>query len=347
MRSARTIALFTLTLQFAFAQDGQFSQYFASSAVLNPALIGTVPTLSFNSNYKRSGGSDQEAFFELWQATVSMPFEKRQTQDYQVGAAGITFLSERRGFRGIYQAQRLMFTGAYVLRLSRLSNQQLVFGLQAGITENRINDNNLQWGSQYNRYIGFDDTLPDEFVSVDPLYYPSVNFGIIYSLFDNQDTYIRDRSLRIGLAVDHLNEPEITNKGFNPARKPFLIKTFGSGKFNLNPRVDLFPSVYALYSQGSIQINSGLYLSTFVSGVATKAAMLLQAGAWYRLNDAVIILAGLKVEEIEVGVSFDLNTSDFDINEALGNQRPAYEVSLRYNLNLTPNYLRGVSNPIF
>jgi len=186
-------------------QEGQFSQYFASTSIMNPAFIGTVPTLSFNTNYRRTGNSESENFVELWQATISVPFERKRSKDYQVGGAGMTFFSERRGFKGIYQVQRAMLTGAYTLKLSRLSQQHLVFGLQAGVTQNRINGDNLTWGSQYNRFIGFDNSLPDEFVTMDPLYYPSVNFGVIYSYFDNEDIYVRDRSFLFAFSLDNLN----------------------------------------------------------------------------------------------------------------------------------------------
>jgi len=314
---------------------------------MNPAFIGTVPNLSFNSNYKVSGSSSTENYVELWQATISIPFERRRSKEVQVGGIGATAFSERRGFQGIYQAQKFLMTAAYNLKLSRIGSRYLIFGLQAGVTQNRVDGSNLRWGSQYNRYIGFDDSLPDEFVSSDPLYFPSVNFGVIYSAFDNDDYYVRDRSLLLGLSVDNLNEPTITNQGFEDSKKPFLIRSFGTSKWNLNPRLDLHPSFYVLYSQGSIQSNLGLYLSSFLSGVKSRTDFAMQLGSWYRIGDALVVMAGIKIQEFQIGVSMDLNSSDFDTNDALGNQQPALEVSLRYNLKLKQNYFRGVSNPIF
>ena len=330
------------------AQEGQFSQYFASSAITNPAFIAVQPTLSFNSNYKRSGNDAEQTFFELMQATITMPFRKQNSRAYQVGGAGLTFFSERRGLGGSYQAQKVMLASAYRLKLAKLSNQYLIFGLQGGVSLNRITGDGLQWGSQYNRYIGFDNTLPNELITSDPIFYPTVNFGVIYTFFDNEDYYVRDHSFQVGVSVDNLNEPRIQSGDLGEARKTMLYKTFGSAQLEMTPRTDLHPSFYALYSQGSYQVNGGLYLSQFVSSARAKTAVVLQVGAWYRLNDSVIFLGGFEVQNFRLGVSYDLNTtSSLDVNDALISQNPSYEVSVSYNLNFSSDYLRGVSSPIF
>ena len=84
-----------------WAQEGQFSQYFASGTVLNPAFTGTVPNLSFNSNYKRGGSQSSDSFLELMQVTFTYPIKKTTSKDFQIGGAGLTFFQEKRGFEGI------------------------------------------------------------------------------------------------------------------------------------------------------------------------------------------------------------------------------------------------------
>ncbi len=349
MRSQHIITYILCLLSFSsVGQEGQFSQYFASATLTNPAFIGVQPTLSFNSNYKRSGSDSQQTFFELMQATLSVPFRKQNSRAYQIGGAGVTFFSEKRGLGGSYQAQKVLLASAYRLKLSKLSNQFLIFGLQGGVALNRISGDGLQWGSQYNRYIGFDNTLPNEVITSEPIFYPVVNFGVIYTFFDNEDYYVRDHSFQIGIAVDNLNEPKISSETLGDANKTMLYKIFGSAQIEMTPRTDLHPSLYALYSQGSYQMNAGMYISNFISSARSKTAIVLQAGAWYRLNDSVILLAGFEVQNFRIGASYDLNTtSSLDINDALIAQNPSYEVSITYNLNFSSDYLRGVSSPIF
>ncbi|NQZ79074.1 MAG: PorP/SprF family type IX secretion system membrane protein [Ekhidna sp.] len=327
-------------------QEGQFSQYYASSAILNPAFIGINPNVSFNTNYKRSGNRSSEAFLELMQATVSYPFKRSTSRDFQTGAAGITFWRESRGFEGIYTAQKVLLTGAYAIKLSRLSNQTIVFGLQGGFVQNQISGNNLQWGSQFSRYIGFDDVRQGEVVSSEAFFYPAFNFGVIYSNFDNTNYYIRDRSIQIGASVDYLNEPGLEQEELGIAKRNMILRAFGSASFQLAPKVSIYPSGYFLYSDGNQQINAGVYLSTLVSAPRAFNAVVIQAGSWYRLNDAFILLAGIKINEIRIGISVDLNASSFDINEALGSTLPSYELSLTYNFSLSQSF-QNVSSPIF
>ncbi len=345
MRKFIYIAWIALSLQ-ALGQEGQFSQYFASSSVLNPAFTGTIPNLSFNSNYKRGGSPSADSFFELMQVTFTYPFKRTTSKDHQIGGAGVTFFQEKRGFQGIYNSKKILLTGAYAIRLSRLSNRTIVFGLQGGLVQHTIDGTSLTWGSQFNRYIGFDNTQVGEELGANPVLYPTFNFGVIYSAFDNENRYIRDKAFLVGLSVDNLNRANVSIDGLEGARKSLLFKTFASAKINMAPRWYVHPSTYVLYSQGSYQVNTGVYFSTLISSPRSKTAVNLQFGSWYRLQDSIIALAGFEIDNLKLGFSFDLNTQSFDISEQLGADLPTYEVSLTYNLDLsTP--LRNISSPIF
>ncbi|MEO9870991.1 PorP/SprF family type IX secretion system membrane protein [Ekhidna sp.] len=346
MKKYLIIISLLLNVVFLFGQEGQFSQYFASSSVLNPAFTGTIPNLSFNSNYKRGGSPSSDSFIELMQVTFTYPFKKTTSKDFQVGGAGITFFNERRGFEGIYSSKKILLTGSYAIRLSRLINRKIVFGLQGGLVEHRIDGNSLTWGSQFSKYIGHDNTKVGESLGSDPVFYPTFNFGIIYTAFDNENRYVRDKSLILGVSVDNLNKPNVSIDGLDGAQKSLLFKAFGSSKLNLSPRWYIHPSAYVLYSQGSQQINAGLYFSTLVSSPRSNTAVNLQIGSWYRLEDSVIVLAGFEIDNLKIGFSFDLNTQSFDINDQLGANLPTYEISLAYNLDLS-NPLRNISSPIF
>lgn len=328
------------------AQEAQFSQYFSTGPVLNPALIGTNPNLSFSSNYRRSGNKSSDAFLELLQTSITYPLKKRTSKEFQTGAVGMTFWRENRGFEGVYTAQKILLTGSYAIKLAQLTNQTLIFGLQGGVVQNQINGNNLQWGSQFSQYIGFDGSRSGEVVSSEPIYFPTFNFGVVYSTFDNASYSIRDRSLILGVSVDYLNEPEVAQQGVGIATRSRIYRAFGSSKLLIAPRWAVHPSGYVLYSDGNEQINAGLYFSTLISAPRAFNAVVIQAGSWYRFKDSIILLAGVKLNEITLGMSIDLNTTSFDINQALGNGLPSYEISLTYNLDLSKS-ASMVSSPIF
>lgn len=314
--------------------------------MLNPAFTGTTPQMSFNTNFKRSGVPTSESYLELLQATFTYPFNRTTSKDHQVGGAGVTFLRERRGFQGVYTAQKILLNGAYTLKLDKLSNRAFVFGLQGGIVQNRIVGDNLEWGSQFSRYIGFDSSGPVEIVNSDPIIYPVFNVGVIFSSFDNDNPLVRDQSILVGVSVDNLNEPTVAQEGFGVTERKRLFKGFGSAKFELAPRFSVHPSAYVLFSSGESQINGGLYISSLVSAPRAFNALLLQIGTWYRLNDSIIVLGGFQLNNLRLGVSLDLNAQSFDINKALDRNLPSYEISLTYNLDLS-DPLRHVSSPIF
>ncbi|MEM9894909.1 MAG: PorP/SprF family type IX secretion system membrane protein [Bacteroidota bacterium] len=329
------------------AQEGQFSQYFASSALLNPAMIGTIPNISFNTNYKIGGRRDQESYLELVQATFTYPFQRKTSIDHQIGAAGITFFSERRGPQGIYSSQKVLLNGSYSIQLSKLVKREIIFGLQGGAVQHRLDGSQLQWGSQFSQFIGFDESAVGEDLGSDPVTYPTFNFGVLYYAYDNENAYVRDRSVTLGLSVDNLNRANISFADFDDAQKSYLFRGFGSLKYPIGPRWNIFPSGYVLYSQGSTQINTGLYFSTLVSSVRTRTAVVMQFGSWYRFGDSIIGLVGFAVEDFRVGFSVDYNAQSFDVRREIeGNNISTYELSLTYNFRVRTSF-RNVSNPIF
>lgn len=345
MKLLLTTCLFFF-FSFLFAQEGQFSQYFASSSVLNPSFTGTNPNISFNTNFKRSGNQSTDSYVELLQATFTYPLKRTTSKDFQIGGAGITVFKERRGFEGIYSSQKVLLSGAYALKLAKLSNQSIIFGLQGGLTQTKIDPSGLQWGSQFSRYVGFRPSLEGEFVNSAPITFPTFNVGVIYSAFDNDNPLIRDKSILMGVSVDNLNEPTIKSDGLGTTTRYRVFRAFGSAKFDIAPRLYLHPSGYVLYSRGTSQINAGMYMSTLISSVRARTAVLLQTGAWYRLGDSIILLGGFQINNMRIGGSFDLNTQSFDINNALGSSLPSYEISLTYDFSVSDTF-RNVSSPIF
>lgn len=337
--------LFTLP---AFCQEGQFSQYFASGALMNPAFPGTLNTVNFNTNYKRSGSPENENYIELMQGSFNYPLRRITTEEEYFGSVGITFFRESRGFQGTYRQQKIMGNFSYVLNLSELRNQVLVFGIQAAYVQQDFSGDGYRWGSQFNQYLddGYDGSLAGEGIAFDPLWYPAINFGVLYTTYDNEDHRIRDYSFSAGLSADNMNRPKIGSIDDYDAKKAMLYKAFAVFQFPLGARFYGHPSTYILNSNGSTQLNLGMYVSTFVSSSRSNLGVELQTGAWYRLNDSFIGLVGLKIEQIRLGFSIDLNASDQGINEQLEGKVSAYEISLGYSFDLHRSY-RRLSSPMF
>jgi len=331
-----------------FSQDGQFSQYFSASNLINPALIGTKSEMELSANYKRGENPDKANFFELTQATFTYPVKITTSKERQVGGVGASFYKERRGFEGLFTTQKFLLSGAYSFKMTEFYNSYLSLGIQGGVTQNKISSDNLRWGSQFNKYFGYDNSLSGESLESNNVFYPSFNVGVVYTIFDNENIFIRDRSLIIGLSADNVNRPNTGQNGDGVIRKNILYKAFGSIKMDIGQRDRVFihPS-FLILSQGSFyQINAGTYFSFLVNSVRSKTAFVLQLGSWYRFGDSVIFLAGFQFEQLRLGVSFDLNTQTATENIVFTQTSPAFEISMSY-IFTKKNKIHKVSNPMF
>ncbi|MEQ9423860.1 MAG: PorP/SprF family type IX secretion system membrane protein [Cyclobacteriaceae bacterium] len=344
MKLVMTIIL-SLSSWAVFSQNTQFSQYYASPIFLNPAFAGIIaePTLSIN--HKNSGKINDGSFSDLSQLTLSMPYLTTTTKTLQSGGAALSVFREKRGFNGIYVTHKVLGAGAYSLRLDRLRPQYLTFGLQGGIVINSLDTGPLRWGSQYNPYIGFDDSLPQEDVTANSDAYPVFNFGMIYAVHNHDNIYVRDKSVVVGIAIDNLNVPK-TNSGFGTTRESPVIRLHAASESEINPKTSVHPTLLLLYQSGSYQANVGIYWSRLVSNTLSKKSVLLQVGGWYRLNDSVIGTIGLEVESLRVGFSYDLNTRTFNNNDVTAQNNGALEVSISYRLQKSRSITK-ISNPLF
>lgn len=329
-----------------YGQEGQFSQYFSTKVLLNPAFAGITPVTTLTTNYQTTAKSDDGTANEIFQASFIMPLKKTTHETYQVGGVAATFYKEKSGFSGIYQVDKFLLSAAYSMRLNAIKNNHLVFALQAGLVNRKIDGSNLQWGSQYNPYLGVDLNNPSEEISENLGIIPVVNMGLVFASFSSENVYFRDRSYMFGISLDNLNQPESGNFNGGEYKRPIMMKMNGFIEFKLKPRVSIHPSILILYQQGSYQINGGLYLSGLVSNVMSDVTLVLQAGIWYRVEDSVIGLMGMKVGKFRVSASMDFNTKGFNNHSSLGKLNNAFEIALGYEFSFDPKSVK-VSNPLF
>lgn len=350
MKKHTILYFFILLSTSVLGQDGQFSQYFATGNLINPALIGTKSEIELSSNYKRSETKDKSNFQELTQATLTYPVKITTSSERQVGGIGASFYKERRGFEGLFTSQKILLSGAYAFKMTELYNSYLSLGIQGGVTQNKISSDGLRWGSQFNKFLtgGYDDDFTGETLSSDNVYYPTVNVGVVYTIFDNENIFIRDRSIILGLSADNLNRPNTGTNGNGVIRKNILYKAFGSIKMGVGQRNRVFihPSFLILTEGNFYQINTGTYFSFLINSVKSKTSMMLQLGSWYRFGDSVIVLGGFQFDQFKLGASFDLNTRTNTENMVFTQTSPAFEISVSY-IFTKKNKIHKVSNPIF
>ena len=331
-----------VSLGQVFAQDAQFSQYYSSSLYLNPALAGSEPDATFSSNYRQQWRSIVLPYTTN-QVSIIMPYHVPKIKDSHKGGFGFSFYNDRAG-DGNLKTLGVNLTGAYNIALSKNGLNYLSLGLQGGFVQKSIDYTNLEWGSQYNPYIGFDpNATVNETNLMSTRLFPDANLGAIYYYNAAKNYHYTDFSAFVGVAGYHLNQPnESLVKSVN-TKLPMLLKFHSGLEYNLSQKVNIAPNGIVFYQNKLYQINTGCYLTYVVrqtnTGIVNSTSLIF--GAWYRYHDSFIGSIGLNNSFYTIAFSYDMNSSSLS---TYTKGRGAYELSLTLR-RLTKNRIKRFSTP--
>jgi type IX secretion system PorP/SprF family membrane protein len=339
------IGILFLTVFEAAAQNPVFSQYYSSALYLNPALAGLEKDTYFGINY-RSQWSNLSLPFSTFQFSFIQPITKPGARKKHWGGVGLSFLNDVAGANKEFTTQALSVALAYDLHLNRYGNNIIAFALQGGASQQRINYNALRWSSQYSSFNGFDESLPGESGLVnDNLFHPVVNAGLMWYYTNKQRNLSHySTALYNGISVANI----VRSNSFylnTKADANLLYKLHGGFTSTWSRKVDISPNYLIQYQEQSFQINVGMYVGYAVTNPAVSArtgSIKVILGAWYRLQDAIIISTGLSNAVWNVGFSYDSNV--FSMSKTFG-YGSSYELSLGYKI-LNKNGFKRFSSPL-
>jgi type IX secretion system PorP/SprF family membrane protein len=309
-----------------FAQDATFSQYYASALYLNPAMAGIEPYLTFSSNNRTQWRSIVVPYVTN-QISLIAPIYSKDVRRNHRGGLGFSFYNDRAG-EGNLKANGFNVNAAYNLPLTASRMSVITFGVQAGFIQKTIDFANLQWGSQYDPYVGFSasNIPPDQLTIKRNKTYADISAGIMYNLNSNRDYTTKGISMYFGVAGYHLNMPNESLIEGMSSTLPMLLKGHAGFEVHAGKRLNISPNGLFVMQNNRQQINAGLYL-TYLFPEATKALAptYVILGGWYRLQDAMILSAGFGNDKYTLGFSYDYNSSSLRYNTQ---GRGAYEISL-------------------
>lgn len=320
MKKTACILIASLCISFFIkAQDPHFSQFFASPLTLNPALTGKFDgTLRVAGNYR----NQWPAFNNVYTTStlsVDFPIMQRNIPENDTWGVGILALTDKAG-GGILTNNYLGISTSYHKALNEDGYSQIGAGFQATYGQKTLNNSKLTFEDQLTPF-GFTGISQDIFTTDNlNIKYLDVNAGIIYtgSSSDRNNYYL-------GASVYHINRPKESFKG---------------GTWNISPRATINGGGYFPVSDLLTLHTSALYqaqnkTSEFIFGGAVAANLneddvdpsTVYAGAWLRLNDAIIPYIGLEFGGMRIGASYDVNTSDL---KSATQSRGGMEISLIY-----------------
>jgi len=326
MRRIIFTLVFVGTILFVKGQDHQISPFASSPLYVNPAATGFFQNrdLRVVANYK-----NQFSFLSPGFSTTTLSIDKPiPTNNVGVGL----LLSNNSAGSGSMSDLNIMGSFGYQLQLTRQRGSQgghfLSFGLQAGIKQKSFLPDKLTTDNQYVENFGFDATLPsgESFTSTSKIY-PDFNFGALWYIGSNR-SFSRADFIRIlpyaGFSISHLTQPNESFYGSYESRLPRKFLFHAGAEVQTSTSFALQP-IFIIFNQGiHTQYNAG---TTANFRLNKESTFIL--GSFYRSDDAVVALMGLKFLDFTLLLSYDITTSNMKYYSKSNN---GLEITLKYIL---------------
>ena len=314
--SVFVLCLSALLPDYSFAQDIQFSQYYAAPLYLNPALAGINQTGRAGVNYRNQWPSIN-ANFETFSAYADVNFDEKNS------SVGLLITSDQVGLAGL-QANEFALQYAYQVNV----NYKWTFrpAIQLSYGTRSIDFSKVVFGDQLDNSGLTGNPSGEQFNSNQVGYFDMGLGGIVFS-----------SRIWLGVSMHHIREPNISiTGGESPLPRKFSVHggyriplqtAYRKGETAAGYERSITPT-FNYRSQGDFkQLDLGLYV--------TRAPMIF--GLWYRgipivsnefggtNSEAIIAMIGVTQKKFTLGYSFDYTLSNLGI--ASGG---AHEISLTY-----------------
>jgi len=300
------------------AQDAVFSQFFNTTLYLNPALAGIENDFTVNMNYRTQWKSLQFPYTTSQVSMILPYYSSKHSKPYgHIGGVGVSIYNDVAGENKSFKTVGANATAAYNLPFDHNFVNQLTFGLQVGMINKTVDTSTLQWGEQYNPFVGFDSSVASSEVGdFQNRTFIDFNAGIFWwhNPLDSNDKLIK--SVNSGLTVAHLNNPNESVLSAKESYLPLLLKYHGGVIFNVAHNASVSANVLIAYQNGTAQQNLGSYLSYTVNSLSESyfKETIIRFGAWARVNDSFILLTEMETSAFKFAFSYDMNTSSLRYN---------------------------------
>ena len=315
------LLIMTIGAGKTFAQDPQFSQYYAAPLYLNPAFAGSTELSRVGLNFRSQWPSQQANF-----TTASLYFD-HFFEDYNSGVGAI-LNADREGLAGL-QSISLGLQYAYQLRVTNW----LTFrpGAQVAFYNRDVNFDRLVFGDQLDQSGIISDVSSEQFDTGVSRSFVDISLG---GLLFSEDFYF-------GYAAHHVNTPNQSLAGgesrlqlkstFHGGYRFLLPTGFRRYGFNDKGQERSITPTFQYKRQGNFdQLDLGVYLTyePVVFGMWYRGLPVSQLESFPN-NESIIALVGLVVGDLNIGYSFDYTISGLGIQTG-----GAHEISLVYNFSL-------------
>ncbi|MCC5920617.1 MAG: PorP/SprF family type IX secretion system membrane protein [Cyclobacteriaceae bacterium] len=318
----------------AHAQDPVFSQWFNAPMLLNPALASQSTDMEFTSSF-RSQWSNIDLPYATTQASLTYPiFKGRRTRRRdQVGGVGINFYNDISGMNNNFRVLGGSLNFAYNVLLDNQGYSRITFGLKTGFGQKRIDTGNLQWGEQYQPFVGFDQSIVvNDVLNIENRTFFDAGAGVFYEFKPNPRIAPVLRYANAGYSVDHLNHPNESVIAGQVNRLPLVHRFHGESEFVIDRNSSVSAKALVLFQRSMSQFNIGAHYNYRVDGRGMPDYFKgrASAGVWYRVQDSFIFLTQFETDMYRIGISYDANASSLRFNNR-GASSIEFSIALKFS----------------
>jgi type IX secretion system PorP/SprF family membrane protein len=311
-----TTCLFLVTAFTSVAQtDPHFTQNYTFPMYINPALTGSSDgDYRVSSIYRTQWGSISNPY-----RTIGVSFDARTNKNIALGINLLNQSAGDGGFNYLSTYASIAYTG---MKLGKDNNHRVVFAMQAGIINRRVDQSKFKWGEQWNPITGYNagSATTETFASSSATTL-DMGAGVLY--FDA--TPEKKTNIFGGFSMYHINRPKdpiISTQSVALNTIPLRYSLHGGVSFNISERTSIIPHVMYMRQGTADEAMIGAY-----GQLNVNAETDIVVGAYYRVKDAFAPFVGMDYKNFIVGLSYDVNASKLG---SMTRSVNSFELSLSY-----------------
>jgi type IX secretion system PorP/SprF family membrane protein len=309
----------------AVAQDVHFSQYFTSPLTLNPAMTGLVPDdIRFAADYRTQWYNVSANPYVTGTVSYDMAMLKNKLPEGDALGLGVMLLYDKSG-TGALTNTTVGASFAYHKGFGQEKQHHISFGAQAYYVQKSIDFAALKFEDQFDPSTGGTPYQTKENTTHAALSYPDINLGVMYSgkVTDHTTTYA-------GLSYYHLTQP-VESFINDPSHQIHARYTgYLGGYHDLNENIELNATALYQTQASATEIVFGAAVGFILNpghDLEYQKNTVFYLGSWYRVNDAFAPYVAIEWSKMRIGLSYDVNVSDFMPATA---GQGAYELSILF-----------------
>ena len=322
------LCMSTLTFELA-AQDIHFSQFYQSPFNLNPGLTGQFDGAyrfignqrtqwrSVTTPYTTFGLSADARNLELPDGLLN----KQDGKGFATGwNTGLSFFNDKAGDSHL-KTTVLNLALSKDVAVGSDGRSHITPGISLGFTSMRIDYSELRYDNQWNGIAYDPDINPGEQYQRNSRGYFNLNVGISYFR-----TWSRNKEIIGGASIFNIGNPKQSffNDGF--VKLDTRANLHFQYRFPINDEWLAEPMVLFMAQGTYKEFNVG-GLAHYVLEDGSWMYRTLYAGVFARARDAGYIVAGMRYDAWNVGLSYDINMSNL---KPASNGKGGFEISIVY-----------------